>query len=53
MYKGAKSIESDIQFEVADSSLANTALMKQLEADPHFTVAQFAQAIGAAYFSNK
>ncbi len=53
MCEGAKSIKSDIQFEVADSSLANTVLMKQLEADPHFTVAQFAQAVGAAYFANK
>ena len=53
MCEGAKSIKNDIQFEVADSSLANTVLMKQLEADPHFTVAQFAQAVGAAYFANK
>lgn len=53
MCEGAKSIKNDIQFEIADSSLANTVLMKQLEADPHFTVAQFAQAIGAAYFANK
>ncbi|MCP4297767.1 MAG: hypothetical protein GY786_19390, partial [Proteobacteria bacterium] len=53
MCKGAKRIRSDIQFEVADSTLANTPLMKQLEADPHFTVAQFAQAVGAVYFANR
>ncbi|MGL1892694.1 MAG: hypothetical protein OCD02_13775 [Spirochaetaceae bacterium] len=53
MWEGAKSIKNDIQFEVADSTLANTPLMKQLENDPHFTVAQFAQAVGAAYYANK
>jgi hypothetical protein len=26
--------------------------MRQLEADPEYTVAQFAQAIGAIYFGN-
>lgn len=35
---------------VADSTLAHSALMKELEAHPHFTVAQFAQAIGAVYY---
>jgi hypothetical protein len=32
--------------------MANTPLMKQLEADPEYTVAQFAQAVGAVYFGN-
>lgn len=53
MVKGAQRIKKDISFEIADSTLANTELMKKLEADPHYTVAQFAQAIGAAYFANK
>lgn len=53
MCEGAKNIKHDIQFEAADSAMANTVLMKQLEADPHFTVAQFAQAIGAVYFVNQ
>ena len=51
--QGAESIVEGIRFEAADSSMANTPLMKQLEADPHFTVAQFAQAVGAAYFANR
>ena len=53
MVEGAWSIKKDIVFEIADSTLANTKLMKELEADPHFTVAQFAQAIGAVYFANR
>jgi hypothetical protein len=32
--------------------MANTPLMKQLDSHPEFTVAQFAQAIGAVYFAN-
>lgn len=39
------------QFEIADAGLANTPLMKVLEADPNHTVAQFAQAIGAIYYA--
>jgi hypothetical protein len=27
--------------------------MKQLESNPHYTVAQFAQAVGAVYYGNK
>ncbi len=53
MCEGARSIRDDIRFEIADSTLANTPLMKELEADPHFSVAQFAQAIGAVYFANQ
>lgn len=34
----------------ADGGLANTVLMKQLDAHPDYTVAQFAQAIGAIYY---
>ena len=37
---------------VAGTGMAYTPLMKQLESHPHFTVAQFAQAIGAVYYAN-
>ena len=50
--KGAKELYPDLAFEVADGTIANTSLMKQLEADKEYTVAQFAQAIGAIYFGN-
>ena len=52
MQQGARELYPDLVFEVADGSIANTALMRQLEADPDYTVAQFAQAIGAIYFGN-
>ncbi|TVR59290.1 MAG: hypothetical protein EA426_07640 [Spirochaetaceae bacterium] len=51
--EGALSVESDIRLHVADAGMANTPLMKQLDADPDFTVAQFAQAVGAIYFGNQ
>ena len=35
----------------ASGALANTALMKQLDAHPDYTVAQFAQAVGTVYYS--
>lgn len=53
MQAGAKSRQSDLQLDVADAGMANTELMKQLEADEYFTVAQFAQAIGAIYYGNQ
>jgi hypothetical protein len=49
---GASGRQDNVQMDVADSSIANTSLMKQLEADPEFTVAQFAQAIGSIYYAN-
>ncbi len=51
--EGAKSRKADIVFELADGGIANTPLMKQLEADEHYTVAQFAQAVGVIYFGNQ
>ena len=51
--EGAKSRKADIVFELADGGIANTPLMKQLEADKHYTVAQFAQAVGVIYFGNQ
>jgi len=52
MKHGAASRIENVRMDVADSSMANTSLMKQLEDDPHFTVAQFAQAIGSIYYGN-
>lgn len=36
---------------VADSTMANTSLMQQLKNSSKYTVAQFAQAVGALYFA--
>lgn len=52
MVEGGRRIKSDISLVVAGTGMANTPLMKQLERHPEFTVAQFAQAIGAVYFAN-
>ncbi len=52
LWEGARSVDPGIRLAVAGSGMANTPLMKQLEAHPDFTVAQFAQAIGAVYFAN-
>lgn len=48
--EGALRREPSLVLSNADSSLAVTPLMRQLEEDPVFTVAQFAQAIGALYY---
>lgn len=48
--EGAGRIVPELQQHAADGSLANTPLMRQLEAHPDYTVAQFAQAVGAVYF---
>ncbi len=48
--EGAKRIVPNIVQKAADGDLANTSLMKQLEAHPDYTVAQFAQAVGAVYY---
>lgn len=47
---GAASRTPDLIQYAADGSLANTKLMRQLESHPDYTVAQFAQAVGAIYF---
>lgn len=52
MKEGAKSISEHYIFEPANADMANTCLMMQLKAHPIYTVAQFAQAVGAAYFGN-
>jgi hypothetical protein len=51
--EGAKQIKSDIVFKLADGKMANTELMIKLEEDEHYTVAQFAQAVGVIYFGNQ
>ena len=48
--EGAKERVPSLPLYAADSSLANTKMMKQLDAHPDHTVAQFAQAVGALYF---
>ncbi len=53
LLEGAKTVVPEIEFEIADSTLANTSLMKQLEEDRDYTVAQFAQAVGAIYYANE
>ena len=49
--EGARRIVPDIDQEVADETLANTPLMRQLAGHPVYTVAQFAQAVGAIYYA--
>ena len=41
---------SAVQY-VADDTLANTKLMRQLSRHPKYTVAQFAQAVGSIYYA--
>ncbi len=49
--EGAARREPSLRQYAADSSLANTPLMRQLEAEPKYTVAQFAQAVGAIHYA--
>ncbi len=51
MREGASRVSPDLVIDVADDGLAATDVMKQLRDDGRYTVAQFAQAVGAAYFS--
>jgi hypothetical protein len=51
MQEGAKKIAPEMILSVANQDMANTPLMKQLKAHPDYTVAQFAQAVGAIYFA--
>lgn len=48
--KGAEARAPELRQYAADGSLANTSLMRQLEAHPDYTVAQFAQAVGAIHY---
>lgn len=50
--EGASEIDKTLQISVADGQNAFTDLMLQLKAHPVYTVAQFAQAVGALYYGN-
>jgi hypothetical protein len=52
MIRGARTIAPDLVLAVADDELANTGLMRQLRDAEGYTVAQFAQAIGALHYAN-
>ncbi|MEA4965953.1 MAG: hypothetical protein VB055_09055 [Oscillospiraceae bacterium] len=48
--EGANRLVPQLRQYAADGNLANTTLMKQLASHPDYTVAQFAQAVGAVYY---
>lgn len=50
MQEGA-SLRNDVRFIAGDGTLAFTPVMLELKNDPAHTVAQFGQAVGAAYFA--
>jgi hypothetical protein len=52
MQEGARRLAPELTLRVADDELANTPLMRALQARPGYTVAQFAQAIGAVHYAN-
>ena len=52
MIEGARAIAPALALEVADDEMANTDLMRQLRDSEAYTVAQFAQAIGAVHYAN-
>lgn len=52
MVEGARAIAPALELEVADDEMANTDLMRQLRDSEVYTVAQFAQAIGAVHYAN-
>ncbi len=49
--EGAAARTDAYRWEAADEGLAQTPLMKDLSAHPAYTVAQFAQAVGAVFFA--
>ncbi|HET6439292.1 MAG TPA: hypothetical protein VFG59_14580 [Anaeromyxobacter sp.] len=52
MVEGARHLAPELTLGVADEELANTPYMKALKERPGYTVAQFAQAIGALHYAN-
>jgi hypothetical protein len=52
MVEGARRIAPQLELVVADDEMANTPLMQQLRDRADYTVAQFAQAIGAIHYAN-
>lgn len=52
MREGARRVNSRTVLEAADDNMANTPLMRELAMNSEYTVAQFAQAVGAVYYAN-
>ena len=52
MVAGAGAIAPALELVVADDEMANTELMRQLRDSGEYTVAQFAQAVGAVHYAN-
>jgi hypothetical protein len=52
MVDGARTMAPTLELVVADDEMANTPLMCQLRDNDEYTVAQFAQAIGAVHYAN-
>ncbi|MFW5685926.1 MAG: hypothetical protein ACOC0O_04660 [Spirochaetota bacterium] len=52
MQAGAERRSPELRFVAADSEMAYTPLMRELDTHPDYSVAQFGQAIGAIYFGN-
>jgi hypothetical protein len=52
MVEGARAIAPGLELVVADDEMVNTDLMRQLRDSEHYTIAQFAQAIGAVHYAN-
>jgi hypothetical protein len=52
MVEGARRVAPELELVVADDEMANTPLMQQLRDSADYTVAQFAQAIGAIHYAN-
>ncbi len=52
MKRGAESRGTADVLRVADNEMAETPLMRDLRDHPDYTVAQFAQAVGAVYYGN-
>jgi len=52
LLEGARRILPELIIGVADDELANTRYMKELKERSGYTVAQFAQAIGAVHYAN-
>lgn len=52
MVAGARAVAPALELVVADDEMANTDLMRQLRDSERYTVAQFAQAIGAVHYAN-
>jgi len=50
--RGAEQVDASLEMSVADEQNAFSDLMLQLKAHPVYTVAQFAQSVGALYYGN-